>query len=271
MSWPLAANLSMLFADLPMAERFHAAAEAGFDGVEIQFPYDMPAATVQNHLAAAGMPLVLINLPAGDLMTGGPGLAGVPARQSEFDAALELALEYALVLRPERVNVLPGRLAEGVSREAALATLAGNLQQAASAFADIGVCVVCEAVNRHDMPGFLLGSSAELLAMLERVDHPNLSAQVDLYHLMRMGESPPEAIALLAGRIGHVQFADAPGRGEPGTGNLDFHAAFDALARHGYRGWLAAEYRPALPPAQTLQWLAQWTAAGTFRLQGRSV
>ncbi|MEZ2745291.1 hydroxypyruvate isomerase family protein [Halopseudomonas bauzanensis] len=271
MSWPLAANLTMLFADLPMTERFHAAAEAGFDGVEIQFPYDMPAATVQHHLAAAGMPLVLINVPAGDLMTGGPGLAGVPARQAEFDEALQLALEYALVLRPEKVNVLPGRLAEGVSREAALDTLAANLAKAARAFSDIGVCLVCEAVNRHDMPGFLLGSTSELLAMLERVEHPNLSAQVDLYHLARMGESLPDSIALLEGRIGHVQFADAPGRGEPGTGEMDFHGAFSALSRHGYRGWLAAEYRPALPPEQTLQWLVQWTAAGTFRLQGRSV
>lgn len=271
MSWPLAANLSMLFADLPMAERCHAAAEAGFDGVEIQFPYDIPAATLQNHLAAAGMPLVLINVPAGDLMTGGPGLAGVPSREAAFDEALQQAVEYALVLRPEKVNVLPGRLAEGVEREAALETLARNLGKAARAFADIDVCLVCEAINRHDMPGFLVGSSRELLAMLERVGHPNLSAQLDLYHLARMGESIPESVALLAGRIGHVQFADAPGRGEPGTGNLDFHAAFGALNEHGYRGWLAAEYKPALPPEQSLQWLAQWTAAGTFRLQARSV
>lgn len=271
MSWPLAANLSMLFADLPMEQRFHAAAEAGFDGVEIQFPYDLPAATLQHHLAAAGMPLALINVPAGDLMTGGPGLSGVPARQVQFDEAMELALEYALVLRPEKINVLPGRLAEGVSREAALDTLARNLEKAAAAFADIDVCLVCEAVNRHDMPGFLLGSSAELLEMLDRVGHPNLSAQLDLYHLMRMGESLAESIALLEGRIGHVQFADAPGRGEPGTGNLDFHQAFDALYQHGYRGWLAAEYRPTLPAEQSLQWLVQWTAAGTFRLQGRSV
>src|SRR5690606_7292673 len=157
-----AANLSMLFADLPMAERCHAAAEAGFDGVEIQFPYDIPAATLQNHLAAAGMPLVLINVPAGDLMTGGPGLAGVPSREAAFDEALQEAVESALVRRPEKGSGLPGRLAGGVEREAALGTPARSPRRAARAFADVTVCRVCEAINRHGMPGVLPGSSEEL-------------------------------------------------------------------------------------------------------------
>ena len=116
----IAANLSMLFTELPLRERVLAAMRAGFDGVEIQFPYELPAIALKEALELSGLPLVLINVPAGDLMTGGPGLASVPARQAEFDAALQEALTYAAMVRPACINVLPGRLAEGVSREQAL-------------------------------------------------------------------------------------------------------------------------------------------------------
>lgn len=260
MRWPLAANLSMLFSDLPLLERPAAAHQAGFAGVEIQFPYELEAARLTGELQRLALQLVLINVPAGDLMQGGPGLAGVPARRGEFNAALAQALAYAEVVRPQRVNVLPGRLADGVERDAALACLADNLRLASDRFADLGIGVCCEAINRLDMPGFLISTSAELSTLLERADHPNLSAQLDLYHMVRMGEALPESISQLAGRIGHVQFADAPGRGAPGTGDIDFAVARQALAQAGYRGWLAAEYRPTAK--DTLAWLADWRAAG---------
>lgn len=258
MPWPIAANLSMLFTEVPLAERIEAAASAGFDGVEIQFPYELPAPELKSRLESARMPLVLINLPAADLLQGGPGLAAVPGRAAEFEQALEQGLAYAEQVRPQRINVLPGRLVEGLSREAALETLAERLQRAAQAFATIGVGVTCEAINRHDMPGFLLSTSAELLVMLERVGHANLSAQLDLYHMARMDEVLTDSIERLAGRIGHVQFADSPGRAEPGTGVLDFAGALAALKRAGYQGWLAAEYRPASSTAASLGWLARW-------------
>lgn len=260
MRWSLAANLSMLFSDLPLHERATAAHAAGFAGVEIQFPYELDAERLGAELQRLALPLVLINVPAGDLMRGGPGLAGVPARRGDFNAALEQALAYAEVVRPQRINVLPGRLADGVERDVALACLADNLRLAADRFADLGIGVCCEAINRLDMPGFLVSSSAELSALLEQVDHPNLSAQLDLYHMVRMGEALPESISRLAGRIGHVQFADAPGRGAPGSGDIDFAVALQALAQAGYRGWLAAEYRPAAD--DTLGWLQDWRTAG---------
>ncbi len=260
MHWKLAANLSLLFAELPLLERIAAAAQAGFDGVEVQFPYVLPALQLQTELQRQAMPLVLFNLPAGDLMEGGSGLAGVPGREPDFAAALQQALEYAAVLKPEKVNVLPGKLAQGVSEARALDTLEQNLRLAAEAFAPLGVAVVCEAINRLDMPGFLLASSAELAAMLARVAHPNLSAQLDLYHMARMGEPVAQSVQQLAGQIGHVQFADAPGRGAPGSGELDFSAALQALESAGYRGWLAAEYRS--DEEDRLGWLALWRAAG---------
>ena len=148
----IAANLSLLFTELPLIERILAARVAGFDGVEIQFPYEVPAIRLKDQLERVGLPLVLINLPAGDLMQGGPGLAAVPERQDAFDAALQEALNYALMVRPACVNVLPGRLAEGVERELALETLERNLWKTADAFELLGIRVLCEAINPLDMP-----------------------------------------------------------------------------------------------------------------------
>lgn len=254
----ICANLSLLFTELPLIERVRAAADAGFAGVEIQFPYDVPAADLQAELQRCGMPLVLINLPAGDFMQGGAGLAAVPGREAQFAAALRQALDYAAVARPQKLNVLAGRLAEGVEREQALALLAIHLRQAAEAFAATGVQVLVEAINCHDMPGFLLNTPEHLLDMLRRVAHPNLAAQLDLYHMARMDLELARSVQQLAGHIGHVQFADAPGRGEPGSGALDFASPLAALHAQGYAGWLGAEYRPAGATAAGLGWLADW-------------
>src|SRR5690606_19460968 len=169
----LCANLSLMFAELPLIERVRAARVAGFDGVEIQFPYELAAIRLKEALAAAGLPLVLINLPAGDLLQGGPGLAAVPARQAQFDAALDEALTYAAMVRPSCVNVLPGRLTEGVEPGRALTTLAGNLRRSAEAFSVLGIRVLCEAINPLDMPGFLVNTPQQLQALLDAVDHPN--------------------------------------------------------------------------------------------------
>ena len=255
----IAANLSMLFSELPLVERVLAAKVAGFDGVEIQFPYELPAIRLKEALERAGLPLVLINLPAGDLMQGGPGLASVPERQRAFDEALQEALTYAAMARPQCVNVLPGRLADGISRDQALDTLAGNLRKSAEAFAQLGIRVLCEAINPLDMPGFLINTPEHLHGLLERVSHPNCHAQLDLYHMARQQLDIEAGIRLLGGRIGHVQFADCPGRGAPGTGEISFEPLLESLQEVGYRGWLSAEYRPdAGRTAASLAWLATW-------------
>jgi hydroxypyruvate isomerase len=258
----IAANLSLLFTELPLRERVVAAAAAGFDGVEIQFPYELPAISLKEVLDAAGMPLRLINLPAGDLMSGGAGLAAVPARQAEFDTALQDALSYAAMVRPALVNVLPGCLTEGLEPEQALDCLAANLRKTAEAFQLLGIGVVVEAINPLDMPGFLINTPAQLDTLLRRVDHANLSAQYDLYHMARQNLDLQAGIVLLAGRIGHVQFADYPGRGAPGTGAVQFAELLQALLASGYQGWLAAEYRPGEAGTQaSLGWLSEWRGA----------
>ena len=259
---PVAANISLLFTELPLLQRINAAGVAGFSAVEVQYPYEVPAVQFKEALEAAGLPLLLLNIAAPDLAAGGPGLAAVPARQAQFDDALQEALTYAAMVRPRYVNVLPGRLAEGVSREQALATLTANVRAAAEAFALLRIQVLCEAINPLDMPGFLINTPAHLLELIAAVDHPNFAAQLDLYHMARQGLDLPQAIHALAGKIGHVQFADCPGRNQPGTGGVDFGAAIQALREVGYSGALAAEYRPTASTAESLAWLAEWRSAG---------
>lgn len=255
----VAANLSMLFTELPLQDRIIAAAAAGFDGVEIQFPYELPAIRLKELLSMAGMPLCLINLPAADLLNGGPGLAAVPYRQVEFDAALEQALSYSAMSRPEKVNVLPGRLAEGLTKDEAMNCLVNNLHKTAEAFQVLGIGVVTEAINPLDMSGFLVNTPKDLDELLKAVDHPNLKAQFDLYHMAKQRVDLRAGIQLLAGRIGHVQFADYPRRSAPGTGELDFEALLKTLTESGYRGWLAAEYRSLEDAAvEDFNWLERW-------------
>lgn len=257
----LSANLSLLFTELPLIQRPQAAAAMGFDGVEIQFPYELPALQLQESLARAGMPLVLINLPAADLMQGGAGLAAVPSRREAFRLALEEALAYAAVVRPACVNVLAGRLSEGVSRAEALHTLVDNLRLAAQAFDALGIQVLCEAINPLDMPGFLINTPQQLDELLRQVGHPNCLAQLDLYHLARQELDAAAGIDLLKGRIGHVQFADCPGRGAPGTARVDFFIALKALAAAGYVGWFGAEYNAPTLRLEDCRWLASWRSA----------
>lgn len=274
MPWPLAANLSLLFKEVPLLDRVSLAAQAGFDGVEVQFPYDVPAESLKRALQQARLPLALINIPAGDLMTGGPGLAGVPAQRGEFARALEQAIAYARITQPLRMNLLPGRLAPDIDREEALDTLVANARLAAERLGEEGVALTCEAVNRHDMPGFLIATATELSDLLDRVDHPNFFAQLDIYHMARMDNGTlgvTDAVAMLAGRIGHVQFADCPGRGAPGEGDLDFDQCLAALTVAEYEGWLSAEYRPSGRTEDSLGWMNIWREAGWLMPSARSV
>lgn len=253
-----AANLSLLFTELPLLERFAAARAAGFEAVEIQFPYELEVATLQAQLRAHDLQLVLINVPAGDLMQGGDGLAGVPGREPEFRAAVQEALRYAQALRVPTVNVLPGRQPEGVDAARCQDTLVGNLRHAAQALQGIGVGAVFEAINTFDMPRFCVHSLAQMLAVQDAVAHPNLKLQFDIYHLARMGEDVAPALRAHCARIGHIQFADLPGRGAPGSGTLDFAALFALLDQLPYTGWCGAEYRPTGPTADSLSWLSTW-------------
>jgi hydroxypyruvate isomerase len=251
-----AANLSLLFTEYPLPQRFAQAAAAGFGAVEIQFPYDHPAETLAAAARAAGTPVILINVPAGDLMAGGPGLASHPDRRDAFAAALPQALHYAQTLGVPLLNILPGRLAAGHSRQACLATLAASLQLAAAFFAPHGLRLCCEAINDIDMPGFLLRTPDEVAQLLAELPQAGIGLQIDIYHAARMNLDIPALLARHLPQAAHIQFADYPGRGEPGSGTLPLRDYFDFIEKNGYTGWLGAEYRPTAASHSTLGWLA---------------
>ncbi len=248
----------MLFAERAWLDRPAAAAAAGFEAVEIQFPYDRPAEDWLRAIERAGLAVSVINAPVGDMLTGGPGLAATPGREKDFRLAAETARDVAAVLGPRSVNILPGYPERhGYGRARCLETLAENLRIAADLLGGIGVGAVVEAVNTVDRPGFLLSTSEHALDVIDRAGCDNLALQHDLYHMDIMEGRLVARLEEIAPRIGHIQFADNPGRGEPGTGAIDFPAVFAALDRLGYGGWAAAEYRPSRTTEETLGWMAE--------------
>jgi hydroxypyruvate isomerase len=251
------ANLSLLFTEVALIDRFKAARQAGFDAVEIQFPYALSAAAIKNELDEHDLKLVLFNVDAADLLQGGEGLACVPERRGQFKTALVQTVEYAELLKPEAINVLPGRCLEDNRLAQYLDTFKENLRIAVEAFAPLGIKIVFEAINTHDMPGFLIHSGEQMLGVLAELDRPELFMQYDIYHLQMMGERPETFIAEQAEQIGHIQFADCPGRGQPGTGRIDFGRMFAAIEDSGYAGWVGAEYKPIGTTAESLNWLAE--------------
>ena len=240
----LVANLSLLYVEMPFMERFAAAAADGFAAVEIQFPYDTPAALIRAELDRLGLQCVLINVPAGDLMSGGRGLACVPGQEAEFENALALCADYVQVLYPLKVNVLAGRCQDAAERPQYLNCLEASLRKALAVLEPLGAGVVFECINTTDMPGFLLSTMADAGDMLSRVADTSIRLQFDIYHMAMMGEAVEDLLRAHSGVIGHIQFADMPGRHEPGTGSLDFTRLIAAIAESGYDGWVAAEYRP---------------------------
>ena len=249
-----------MFGEYAPLDRLRAAREAGFACIEMQFPYDLKldaltAAVRENRLAVS-----VINLPAGNFMNDGAGDAAVPGREAAFRAGVATALPYARALGALNVNVLAGAPPPEAGREACLDVLAANLRHAADAFARIGVAVVVEAVHDIDRPGFLLPPAADVVEAIERAGHANLALQFDLYHVAMMDDPVVATFERYRRRIGHIQFSDAPGRHEPGTGTVDFSAAFAAIDRSGYGGWVAAEYFPEGRTEDGLGWQARYGA-----------
>ncbi|MCH8498340.1 MAG: hydroxypyruvate isomerase [Marinobacter sp.] len=249
-----AANLTMLFNELPFPERFAAARAAGFTGVEYLFPYAWPAELLQQQLRSQGLTQVLFNLPPGDWDAGERGIACLPGREDEFRQGVEQAIAYARVLGCQQVNCLAGLCPEG-QQDTGWDTLLANVRYASKRLADAGLRLLVEPINSTvDMPGFLLDTSAKGEQLLDQVDSDNLRLQYDLYHMQIMEGDLIRTLQRLLPRIGHIQFADNPGRHEPGTGEINYPAVFAALDDMGYSGWVSAEYRPATTTAASLGW-----------------
>jgi hydroxypyruvate isomerase len=251
-----AANLTMLFTDAPFLDRFERAARAGFEAVEFLFPYDHDAGEIRARLQEHGLELVLHNLPAGDWAAGDRGIACDPARFTEFRAGVARAMGYAKALQVRQLNCLCGKLPAGVAQWHARETLVANLRWAAERLADEGVRLLVEPINRFDIPGFLVNTTDEALALIADAGSRNVFLQYDIYHAQRMEGELAATLSRHLDAIAHVQVADNPGRGEPGTGEINYAFVFAHLDRIGYSGWVGCEYKPtAANTEQSLAWM----------------
>ena len=252
-------NLSLLLTEMPFYQRFAAAAELGFKGVEIQFPYDYPAHDLAELAAASGLEIVLYNFPAGDISTGDMGIAAIPGREDEFARGVERAVEYNDVLKVKRVNILAGKIPLDVSRETAMSVLENNVKVAVDAFAGKDVDILLEPANGVDLPNFLLQRTEDAVEIIDRVGCDNVMVQLDFYHRQIMQGNLIDGLKKFLPRIGHIQFADVPGRHEPGTGEINFDYIFKTLDEIGYEGWVGAEYHPRTNTKDSMTWFADWT------------
>ncbi|KUO55845.1 MAG: hydroxypyruvate isomerase [Alphaproteobacteria bacterium BRH_c36] len=246
------ANLSFLFTELPFRERFKAAADAGFKGVEFLFPYDEPAEQLDSLARDNRLEVALFNVWPGDWEAGERGLAGVPGREDEFARRLEQALGYAQVLGCSRLHVMAGLETQGANE----ATLIGNLQRACVVAAGYDVKLLCEPINRKDMPGYLVHRTAQARGIIEAVETGDVCLQFDCYHREVEEGDTVAAIAAFAGLTAHYQIASPVDRGEPDAGELDYRAVFSAIDATGYTGWVGCEYRPRAGTREGLKWRA---------------
>jgi hydroxypyruvate isomerase len=252
-------NISTVFTDVKLLDRFAAAADAGFPAVEIQFPYDCPADDLARaHEWAGFSEFALMNFPRGDDPAHRGGIASLPDCVAQVADGIELARRYAERLGIKRLNLLCGAPGPDVEKARARATLVDNFRRAAKALREIGASVLLEPINTLDVPGYLVPDPDDAVAVLDAVGEPNVGLQYDFYHMQRMGTPLLPTFERLLPRIAHLQFSDSPGRREPGTGTIDYKTIFDIVARSAYQGWTGAEYFPDRPSGETLAWFAPY-------------
>lgn len=240
----LSVNISMLFTEIPFMQRFAAVKAAGFSAVEIQFPYDHSARDIRAQLEEHELELVLFNLPAGDWDAGDRGIGANWARRDEFREGLETAMEFVDELRPNVVNLLAGASEDIDENDLALLQ---NIRISAEELAEEDVMLVVEPVNTFDVPDFALPTAFAALDVISEIENDNIRLQLDVYHALRMSEDPLEILKDHIEQIGHIQIADVPGRHQPGTGDVDWRAFFDALEKLEYEGAVGLEYIPDGP------------------------
>lgn len=251
------ANLSLLFTEVPLQQRFQAAKEQGFDAVEIQFPYELSANVIRHELDKQQLKLVLFNVAADDLLQGGEGLASVPEKRQQFEQAVDQAATYAKILKPDAINILPGCCFDKTRLALYQQTFKQNLHYAIDVFSVLGIKTVFEAINTIDMPDFIIHSSEQMLALIAQINHPDLLMQYDIYHMLMMQEDPSQFIQQYVDKIGHIQFSDYPGRHQPATGSIDFNKLFSTIKASSYQGWIGAEYNPSSTTIASLDWFKE--------------
>ena len=254
----LAANLSMMFNEVPFLDRFAAASRAGFKAVEFLFPYDHPAGEIRRRLDDNGLIQALFNAPPGDWAGGERGIACLPGRQREFRDAIARALDYAAALDCPLVHVMAGIPPAAVAPVTAAAVYAANLAWAAEAAGKAGKRLLIEPINHRDMPGFHLHTTGQAAAIIAAIGAERLGLQFDIYHCQITEGDVSKRLEALMPIIGHIQIADVPARNEPGTGEIGWDFVFRRMDELGYRGWVGCEYRPAGDTVAGLAWRSRF-------------
>lgn len=256
------ANLSFLYQELPFLERFGAAARDGFAAVEYLGPYEGPKEKVAAVLTEHGLTQALFNVPSGNWAGGERGIACLPDRIAEFRDGIALALDYAKALGCKQLNVIAGLIPRDADPVTLEQVLVDNLKYAAPRLADAGIKLLIEPINRRDILGFFLSTTDHAERILDKVGSDNLFIQYDFYHMQIMQGDLMPTFTRLKDRIAHVQIADNPGRGEPGTGEINYGFILPELDRLGYDGWVGCEYKPKAGTSKGLGWIAPYRNGG---------
>ena len=254
----LAANLTMMFNEVEFIERFIAAADAGFEGVEFLFPYGHDKNELSDKINDLDLELVLHNLPAGDWDSGERGIAALPGREGEFQDSVGQAIEYACALGCKQLNCLSGIAPSSSDSDKMMSTLLQNLHFASTALADNGIKLLIEPINTIDMPGIFLNTTTQALEIIAAVASDNLWLQYDIYHMQIMEGDITRSIEKHLDVISHMQLADNPGRHEPGTGEINYPFLFNSIDAMGYEGWIGCEYKPATGTIEGLGWTSDY-------------
>jgi 2-dehydrotetronate isomerase len=245
----LAANLGYLFTERPMIERFGAAAAAGFKAVELQFPYDIAPSAVKAELARCGLTQLGVNTP----LTPESGLAALPGREREWDAAFARALDYIVAIGGSAIHCMAGVVPVN-ERPAAETVFVKNLARAAALAAEKNITLLIEPLNPRDRPGYFLSHVEHAADVVKKVGSPNLRIQFDFYHIQIVGGDLIKRLEGYFPLVGHVQVAAVPSRREPDEGEVNYSEIFASLDRLGYTGWVGCEYRPRTRTEAGLGW-----------------
>lgn len=247
----LSANLGFLWQELELCDAIRAAGAAGFDAVEVHWPYITHALDVALTLEETGLPLLSLNTTPGNLAAGDFGLAAVPGREAEAQSAIDKALSYAADVAARWVHVLSG-LAEGVQADA---TFVANMRYAASRGREFGVGILIEPMAAAAKPGYFLNDFAQAADLIDRIGEPNVKVLLDCYHAASADQEPLAVVRYLGERLGHIQFSSIPDRAEPDHGHVDYVELLPQLVAAGYTGYFGAEYHPTTRTDNSLDWM----------------
>jgi hydroxypyruvate isomerase len=254
-----AANLTMMFNEVPFLDRFDAAARAGFTAVEFLFPYDHPAQAIGERLHRNGLTQALFNLPPGNWDAGEKGFAALPARFADLQQSLRTALPYALATGVKRVHLMAGMASRGEPK--AVDAFRKSVAAAAEFFAPHGLDVVIEPINPRNVPGYFLNDFTFARDLIVQAGIPNLKLQFDIYHCQIIHGDVTMRLREMMPSIGHIQIASIPSRNEPDGEELNYPFLFDELDRLGYGGFVGCEYNPRGKTSDGLGWFKPYAGA----------